>query len=218
MSLKGFWFDAATHTYGDADGPLAAVTTVLKPLYRFEDWPEFRRAAAMERGRIVHDAIHADNTRDLDEDRFRRVCVEEAPYLDAWRSFRDQRRYVPILNEYRVASPRYRVAGTLDCLGTMDGHGALVDFKTGRPADVAADLQTAAYLALATEWATAGDDVLAEFFARYPVVRRYAIQLRPDASFRVEAYTKATDFRDFMILAAAHNVIAARRPAAAEAA
>lgn len=53
------------------------------------------------------------------------------------------------LCEVRVFSRRYRFAGTLDVLGRFTGGGpgggVLLDYKTGRPDDVAADLQTAAY-------------------------------------------------------------------------
>jgi len=205
-------FDPDTHTYPLDGDPLVSVTTVLAPLMDFSWMPPAVRAAALERGSLVHDAIAADNTRDLDDGAFRRTCPEYVPYLEAWRSFRESRRFVPLLNEYRVASPRHRVAGTLDTIGTMDGHGALVDFKTGDPRDVAADLQTAGYVALVTEWNTVAEDpILADVLARFPVLRRYAIQLRPDGTFRVEAYTKPTDFRDFFTLLASHHLIAKRR-------
>jgi hypothetical protein len=122
---------------------------------------------------------------------------------------------VPVLNEQRVASRRHQVAGTIDCLGVLDGTAVLVDFKTGRPADVACDLQTAAYLALAFEWA-ADDDGLQTFIARYPMIRRCAVQLRRDATFRVESYVQPTDFRDFLTLVSAQRIVTARRGEAFE--
>jgi len=85
-------FDATTHTYADDAGPLVAVSTVLRPLIDFSHLPPHVRDAVLERGRLVHDAIAADNARDLDDASFRRACPQEAPYLDAWRSFRDHRR------------------------------------------------------------------------------------------------------------------------------
>jgi hypothetical protein len=114
-----------------------------------------------------------------------------------------------VLNERRIASRRHQVAGTLDCLGTLDGTAVLLDFKTGRPDDVAADLQTAAYHALAAEWAEE-DDALARFFAEHPVVRRFAVQLRKDATFRIEAYADPRDFRDFLTLVAAQQIVTRR--------
>ena len=116
---------------------------------------------------------------------------------------------MPVLNEVRVASRRHAVAGTLDCLGTLDGLAVLLDFKTGRPDDVAADLQTAAYHALAAEWAE-DDDAIARFLAAHPVMRRFAVQLRKDATFRIEAYTSPTDYREFLTLVAAQQIVASR--------
>jgi hypothetical protein len=51
------------------------------------------------------------------------------------------------LCEVRVYSRRHRFAGTLDVLGHWPDRpvGILLDYKTGDPGDVAADLQTAAY-------------------------------------------------------------------------
>lgn len=61
------------------------------------------------------------------------------------------------LCEVRVFSRRHRFAGTLDVLGVWRKAGALIDYKTGDPRDVAADLQTAAYLGALLEMQAAGD-------------------------------------------------------------
>lgn len=61
------------------------------------------------------------------------------------------------LCEVRVFSRRHRFAGTLDVLGIWRGAGALADYKTGDPRDVAADLQTAGYLGALLEMSTNGD-------------------------------------------------------------
>jgi hypothetical protein len=89
-----------------------------------------------------------------------------------------------VLNEHRVYSDRFEVAGTIDCLGLLDGQAVLLDFATGRPQDVCKDLQTAGYLALALEWQE--EDVpLAAFLSAHKVVRRYAVQLRASGTFVV---------------------------------
>jgi ATP-dependent exoDNAse (exonuclease V) beta subunit len=210
-------FHEDAHIY-ELDGAVVpSVTQVLtrSGLIDFSKIPSFIREAALERGRKVHQAIHYYNERDLDLDAFTRDFPLYAPYLFAWVHFCDQRRFVPVLNELRVASRRHRVAGTLDCLGVLDGTAVLLDFKTGRPSDVAADLQTAAYLALALEWAEEVQ-ALSEFFAKHPVVRRYAVQLRRDETFRVEPYAQPSDFRDFLTLVSAQQIVAARRGEAFE--
>jgi hypothetical protein len=204
-------FFAADHTY-ELDGErVPSVTGVLHRagLINFDNVPPSILAAALERGRIVHSAIHFWNERDLDLDDFDRKFPECAPYLHGWISFTEQRRFVPVLNERRIASRRHQVAGTLDCLGLLDGTAVLLDFKTGRPQDVAADLQTAGYLALATEWAE-DDAEVAGFLASHPVVRRYAVQLRKDATFRIESYISPLDFREFFTLVAAQQIVARR--------
>jgi hypothetical protein len=211
---RGLVFHVDPHRY-ELDGDLVpSVTQVLTRagLIDFSHVPGYVREAALERGRVVHQAIHYLNERDLDVDAFRASYPQYLGYVDAWMSFCAQRSFTAVLNETRVASRRHRLAGTLDCLGVLDGVAVLLDFKTGRPGDVAADLQTAAYLALALEWAEDGDDQrLREFLARYPVVRRYGVQLLGDGSFRVEAYATPSDWRDFMTLVAAQQIVDARR-------
>jgi hypothetical protein len=204
-------FFAPDHIY-ELDGVrVPSVTGVLQRagLIDFSHVPPSILAAALDRGTKVHAAIHFWNERDLDVAAFDRQFPECAPYLHGWIAFTEQRRFVPVLNECRVASRRHQVAGTLDCLGTLDGTAVLLDFKTGRPDDVAADLQTAAYHALAAEWAEE-DDALAAFFADHPVVRRFAVQLRKDATFRIEAYADPRDFRDFLTLVAAQQIVTRR--------
>ena len=211
---RGITFDAAAHVYR-LDGEIVpSVTQILtrSGLIDFSHLPGYVREAALERGRVVHQAIHFLNENDLDLEAFGRSFPQYLGYVDAWRSFCAQRSFVAVLNETIVGSRRHRVAGTLDALGILDGAAVLLDFKTGRPSDVASDLQTAAYLALALEWSVDGDDqALREFLARYPVVRRYAVQLNADGSFRVEPYTTATDWRDFATLRAAQQIVETRR-------
>jgi hypothetical protein len=207
-------FEKATHVYTLDGIAVPSVTGILKSagLLDFSKIPPFILEAALERGSKVHQAIHFVNERDLDVARFCLDFPGYAPYLLAWIAFCDQRRFTPVLNEHRVASRRHHVAGTLDCLGVLDGVPVLIDFKTGRPDDVAAELQTAAYLGFALEWASE-DDALARFFAKHPIVKRYAVQLKKDATFRVEAYAAPTDYREFLALVTARRVVEKRRGA-----
>jgi len=206
MSLT---FDAATHVYTLDEVRVPSVTGILKAsgLIDFSRIPPSILEDARERGSKVHAAIHFYNEQDLDVDEFCRNFPTYAGYLQAWIAFCDQRHFVGVLNEHRIASRRRRVAGTLDCLGLLDGAPVLLDFKTGRPQDVAANLQTAAYHALALEWA-AEDKALAAFFELHPVVKRYAVQLKKDGTFRVEAFSAPSDFRKFRTLVEAQQIVA----------
>jgi hypothetical protein len=209
----GLAFEPATHTY-ELDGVIVpSVTGILQAsdLIDFSSVPPSVLDRARLRGSAVHQAIHYYNERDLDVDRF---CLEFpafGPYLRAWIAFTEQRKFVPKLNEHRVASRVHQVAGTIDCLGVLDGHGALLDFATGRPEDVSKDLQTAGYHLLAREWASE-DPELHKFFVLHGLVlRRYAVALKRDGSFSVHAYADPSDARTFIVLVEAQRIIAARR-------
>ena len=208
--------DIATHRY-TVDGIPAqrSVTQVLQPLYHFDGVPEYVLEKARARGTIVHQAVHYLFQRDLDEAAFATDFPPWVGYVHAAKHFLDDSRFVSALNEHRVFSDRHQIAGTIDCLGVLDGHAALIDFATGRPSDVAKDLQTAGYLALALEW-QAHDPALAAFLACHKVIRRYALHLRADGSFRVESYTDPRDISHFLTLAAAQQIVMARRPVVVE--
>jgi hypothetical protein len=204
-------FDPGPHVYTLDGVPVPSVTGILRAsgLVDFSGVPGAVLERARIRGTAVHQAIHYYNENDLDVRRFAIEFPEYSGYLEAWLEFRSERRFLPHFNEYRVASARHGIAGTIDCLGVLEGRGALIDFATGRPEDAAKDLQTAAYHTLAHEWAET-DGALGDFLSRY-VVRRYAVALRRDGSFRVEAYTDPADWRRFQTLLEAQRIITARR-------
>ncbi len=205
-------FYPESHVY-ELDGVrVPSVTGILKAsgLIDFSKIPSAVLEAARLRGTLVHAAIHYYNDRDFDVDEFSRDWPTYAPYLQAWISFCEQRKFTPVLNEHRVASRRYQVAGTLDCLGILDGVAVLLDFATGRPEDCSKDLQTSAYLAFAMEWVS-DDQALAEFFLEHPYVKRYAVALRKDATFRLEPYSDPGDFRKFATLVEARRIVEARK-------
>jgi hypothetical protein len=83
----------------------------------------------------------------------------------------------PRMCELRVFSRRHRFAGTLDVLGCWRGAGALIDYKTGVPADVATDLQTAAYLSALLEMGEHGDDASMLVFDE--TLHRYTLDGEP---------------------------------------
>lgn len=197
-------FNAAAHEYF-LDGPQVPSTTqVLRDagLIRLDGIPHFVLEAARQRGSAVHALVHYLNEDDLDwssvDDRYR-------PYLEAWVRFRDERRLRVLLCEHRIASRRHRVAGTLDLLCEIDGDGWILDYKTGDPEDVAADLQTGAYLGQAMEWASE-DPRLADVLARHARWRRGAVRLLKTGSFRATEYTDARDYSRFQTLAAAWHI------------
>lgn len=220
MMPKGLTFEPLSHVYTLDGRVVPSVTGILRyaGLIDFSSIPGPVLEKARARGSVVHSAVHYFNENDLDLDAFFRDFPDWTGYLEAWLRFTDQRQFKAALSEHRVASRRYQVAGTVDCFGYLDGEPVLLDFATGNPADVAKDLQTAAYYALGLEWAGDGDDpALATFLSSARGgVRRYGVALRKDGTFRVEPYTGAADFRDFLTLVAAHRIVTTRRGAVAD--
>jgi hypothetical protein len=215
----GLTFDPDPHVYTLDGDRVPSVTGILKAagLIDFSHVPLSILEAAQHRGRTVHAAIHYYNENDLDIDQFGRDFPTYAGYLEAWLAFTDQRHFRAVLNERRLASRKHQVAGTADCFGYLDGVPVLLDFATGRPQDVAKDLQTAAYHALAFEWATEDDLELSNFLARARgVVRRYGVALRKDGTFALEPYAAPSDYREFFALVESQRIVARRRPTRAE--
>jgi hypothetical protein len=212
--VRGLTFDDASHTYRLDGERVPSVTGILKAsgIINFDGIPEHVLETARRRGTAVHHAIHYYNEHDLDLDAFTQDYPDYLGYLEAWQTFCLQRRFTAVLNEHRVASRRHRVAGTLDCLGLLDGVAVLVDFATGHPADVAKNLQTAAYFALALESA-ADDPALDAFISAHPVIKRYAVALRRDGSFTLEPYPDPRDIRKFFALCEAQRIVAEHRRA-----
>lgn len=202
-------FDPTPHHYHLDGVRVPSVTEVLHDsgLIRLDHLPAFILEAARRRGTDVHAALHFVNDGDLDASS---VADQYQPYLEAWQRYRAERDVVVLLCEHRLASRRYRVAGTLDLLCSIGTDGWLIDYATGDPATVAKDLQTAAYLGLALEWA-AHDPRLAEVLRRHPRWRRGAVQLRPNGTFRFTEYTAVTDYTHFQTLAGAWHIRQARR-------
>jgi hypothetical protein len=197
-------FDRDAHAYF-VDGTLVPSTTqVLRDsgLIRLDGIPAFILEAARARGSAVHQLVHYLNEDDLD---WNSVDPAYRGYLDGWLAYRAQRGLRVLLCEHRIASRRHRVAGTLDLLCEIEGDGWLIDYKTGDPEDVAADLQTASYFGMAMEWAIE-DPALAGVLQRYPRWRRGSVRLRKSGKFIAKEYTDPRDYSRFQVLAAAWHI------------
>ncbi len=218
--MTGLTFDELTHTYTLDGQVVPSVTGILKAsgLIDFTGIPESILEAARVRGTTVHQAIAYFNDGDLDLDLFATDFPEYVPYIAGWVDFCGQRRFTPIVNECQIASRRYQIAGTLDCLGELDGEPVLLDFATGNPDDTAKDLQTAGYFVLALEWAEhpEADPRLVDFFSRHTLLRRYGVRLEKTGAFSLHPYTNPSDLRQFLALVEAQRIVRARRGDRAE--
>lgn len=165
------------------------VTRVLRDLY---DWgcvaPEVLEHKR-QIGVAVHRAIALDLEDDLEPDSLDPM-VEG--YFEAWRRFRREKRFHCHLSECWVASKKFRYAGTLDLVGTMDGSEVLIDAKSSNPHPGSA-LQTAAYLHAAAEMGFTSQ------------AGRFSLYLQPEGSYRLEPHISQNDFPVFLSCLSRYN-------------
>jgi hypothetical protein len=186
-------FDAATHTYRHDGFVVPSVTTVLAGVRLID----FSRANpsdlddARDRGHAVHAAVQYDCEGVLDE---ATVAPGLLGYVDAARQWRLDARFDPFAVECRVYHPEYRYAGTADMVGYLDGAPVVVDWKTGRASEVAADLQLAAYVAALRAAPPAEWSMRSPFMA----IQRFAIEVRANGTYKPHRYTRPMDFPLFL--------------------
>jgi len=174
MSKAAIEFDAKKHEYCVGGVVMPSVTQILQAegFINYDGIPEAIREFAMARGTAVHEACEYWDQDDLNIDD---LDEELEGYLEAWKSFKKDRRFSPTEIEKPVYQEDYRYAGKLDRLGTLDGDKAVVDIKTGK-VQKWTGLQLAAY-----EYAETG------FFGK---LRRIAVELRSDGTYQ------PTEFED----------------------
>jgi hypothetical protein len=173
-------FDEATHTYTVGGAIVPGVTSILKPLIDFSMVPPDVLARKADLGRRVHFACQLLDEDDLDEDT---IEPDVAAYLDAYRLFKHETRALVLLNEQQVFHKLYRYAGTLDRVLSIAGVRWLIDLKTCFTTPMSAGPQTAAY-----QMAMDGGTTL----------RRGALRLRPDGTYRLDPLDGADDWSCFM--------------------
>ena len=197
-------FDPGRHEYFLDGVELPSTTRILRDsgIVSFDGVPDFILERARTRGSAVHALCHYLNEGDLD---WSSVDPAYRGYLDAWVRCRDDRRIVPLLCEYRVASRRHRLTGTIDILCEIAGDGWLLDYATGDPVACGKQLQTAGYLGLATEWASE-DARLAAVLKAFSRWRRASIRLRADGTFQFREYLDPRDYSRVQTLAAAWHI------------
>ena len=163
------------------------VTTVLKPLDDFGRVDPEMLAHAAERGTAVHLATALYDQNDLDEGS---IDPEVLPYLTGWIKFRNDTGFEPFPGgiELPVTNKVHQYRGTLDRVGEMKDKLVIIDIKTGVTIGLGAGPQTAAYL-------YAYNDAVA-----IRVLRRYVVQLTPEADYRLIPMTSPDDWPEFLNL------------------
>lgn len=187
-------FDPAKHEYRDSkDRPVISVTQVLSQagICDFSFVEEEIRVRAMQRGTSVHWLLQLEDEGALD---YRRVPLGLRPYRKAYLQWKAASGFLPELIEKQFIS-HYGYAGTIDRYGSLpktaifpNGSRAVVDFKTGEIPDWVA-LQLSAYAMRMNPNPN---------IAR--TIRRIALALRADGTYRVREFPQAswdTDWSNF---------------------
>lgn len=185
--MSAITFDAATHSYWLDGHRLPSVTQILAPLNNFAGIPPEVLAAKAELGTAVHVATELDDANDLIEES---VHDRVRPYLEAWRAFKRDSGAQVLASEQQVYHPLHRYCGTLDRVLLIDGAKHLADIKTSAALPASVGPQTAAYQ-LALEDAS--------------VIRRSAIQLRDDGTYRVHSLNDPNDKAVFLACLSIHR-------------
>lgn len=203
-------FDPVRHAYTLNGFPIPSVTRVLAPLNEFSTFiREGTLAAAAKRGTDVHFATEMHDQDILEDLSLRdRPAMPEpeplwkpddsptvAPYMMAWRRFLADTGYSVHAIEDRIFSRRYRFAGTLDRLGVLNGHRCVIDIKTTSEIGPQVGIQLAAYQAAVNEVRPSEDHYR----------RRFAVQLRRDASYRLHEFHDPADWTVFLALLTLYN-------------
>lgn len=184
-------FDEVAHRYRLDGAHVPGVTRVLGPLYDFAGVAPGVLEHKRQVGEALHLAIELDLREELDPVS---IDAEIAGYFEGWLRFRREKRFECFLSERRVASKKYRYAGTLDLAGLIDGVEAVFDAKVTAALHPAVALQTAAYLNAASEMGLVRSNA-----------RRYALRLKPEGSYVLDQHRDRNDFAVFLSCLSVHN-------------
>lgn len=122
----------------------------FREMESFSSAEDVKNKSASE-GSLVHETIESlikgENTNILEEIK---------PAIEAFQKFRDKNHILfhPQFVERQVWSSRYRYAGTIDALATINGKFGVLDIKTSSGFYSEYNLQTAAYTLALDEWET----------------------------------------------------------------
>lgn len=174
--MQALAFDPAAHRYTLDGRELLSVTQALDAAGFINR--EWFTDAALVRGTAVHAAVQAFHQTGIAP-----TDDVTAPFFDAYLDFQAEAGYDVEASEERLCDPVYGYAGTLDLRGRFRKFMAgtdLIDIKTGSvPSWVG--YQTAAYARLLP-----------------PPVRRWALHLRADGTYRLEPLLGRFDAKVFL--------------------
>lgn len=182
MSALALQFDEAAHRYTLGDRVLPSVTQITGTIAPFVGVSREVLEAKADLGTAVHLATEFYDAGDLDEASLPDVV---RPYLAAYVRFREETGFIPHRIEWRVHHEAHGYAGTLDRIGTFNRlkgirqtAPALIDLKATYRIAPVYGVQTALY-------AHAADPK--------GKLLRFALQLKPDATYRLQQFSDPSD-------------------------
>ena len=149
--------------------PSVTEALALVGLYDFSHIPADRLEHARERGQEVHEWLMLEDQGFVGPDD--ELPEEILGYVGAYLRFKNESGFVPHRIEQVVVNKTYRYAGALDRAGELNSKRALLDLKAVAKIGPATSLQTKAYALCLDEHHD-----------------RYALQLKPDGTYRLQAY------------------------------
>jgi PD-(D/E)XK nuclease superfamily len=173
-----FRFEQETHIYYLDEQEIPSVTQVLEPLMELEGIPRDILEEAAAFGTHVHEACALMLHKQLE---WRTLDPKLVPYVSAAKKFIQEAGVIVLRIEHRMCDPSLKVAGTLDLLGVIDKHTAIIDWKSTATMSKTTGLQLAAY-----------DHLHRRSLGGRPL-RRYGVQLRADGDYRLIEYKDSRD-------------------------
>jgi len=146
-TIEGVWYPRVTKILEVKSKP--GLDVFFKELDSYASVEEVKNKSALE-GSMVHAAVQGLLTGENAD-----VPKEIAPAVDTFQRFNETRGIV-FHKEYverQIRSERYRYAGTVDALATIDGKFGVLDIKTSTGFFPEYNLQTAAYVLALQEFA-----------------------------------------------------------------
>lgn len=182
-SFQELQFDEESHTYYFDNKIIPGVTSVIKPLMDLDHIDQEVLERKSKIGTAAHKATELFDEDNLDESNLHPIIV---PYLDAWKKFRNETKIEIVSSEAKVFNQKYGYAGMYDRIAVLYDNPCIIDIKCTAVLGAHVGNQLAAY----KEAHNAENE--------FQVKNRFAVQLRPDGTYRLEEYKDRTDFPVFL--------------------
>jgi hypothetical protein len=181
-------FRAADHSYWLDGRRMPGITSIIDWMNNYAGVPPDLLEQARDLGEAAHLATELDDTNNLVDESVHPLVQ---PSLDAWRQFRRDTGFVPVLVEQRVESLKHWYAGRLDRVGPFRKMPpGVVEIKRTAKLMPANGPQTAAQKLALVEMGYQGAMSLA----------RYSVQLCPDKDppYHMQQHNNPNDITVFL--------------------